>query len=38
MPMEYCDDCGAPLFPNAEGENMHTEMPEDMQDAPVHLH
>jgi len=38
MPLEYCDDCGAPLFPNAEGENMHTEMPEDMQDAPVHLH
>lgn len=34
MPLEYCDDCGAPLFPNPEGENVHTEMPEDMQDAP----
>lgn len=38
MPLEYCDDCGAPLFPNVEGENVHTEMPEDMQGAPAHLH
>lgn len=28
FPMEFCDDCGAPLFPNREGELVHTEMPE----------
>jgi len=34
MPIEYCDDCGAPLFPSPEGENVHAELPEEMQDAP----
>jgi hypothetical protein len=34
MPMEYCDDCGAPLFPSPEAENVHAELPEEMQDAP----
>jgi hypothetical protein len=34
MPVEYCDDCGAPLFPSPEGENVHAELPEDMLDAP----
>ncbi len=38
MPLEYCDDCGAPLFPNADGENVHAELPEDMQGAPAPLH
>ncbi len=38
MPLEYCDDCGAPLFPNPEGENEHSELPEDFQGAPAHLH
>lgn len=39
MPIEYCDDCGAPLFPSPEGENVHAEMPEELQDAPpAHLH
>lgn len=39
MPLEYCDDCGAPLFPNPEGENVHTELPEDMQqETPARLH
>ena len=38
MPLEYCDDCGAPLFPNPEGENVHTELPEDLQGAPAQLH
>ena len=23
-----CDNCGAPLFPNREGELVHAEMPE----------
>ena len=38
MPLEYCEDCGAPLFPNAEGENVHAELPEDMQGTPAQLH
>ena len=29
FPMEFCDDCGAPLFPNAEAELVHAEMPEE---------
>ena len=28
FPMEFCDDCGAPLFPNREGELVHAELPE----------
>ncbi len=38
MPLEYCDDCGAPLFPNPEGENVHAELPEEMRGTPTHLH
>ena len=38
MPLEYCDDCGAPLFPNADGENVHAELPEDMAGTPAQLH
>lgn len=38
MPLEYCDDCGAPLFPNPEGESVHSELPEEMQGVPTHLH
>ncbi len=34
MPMEYCDDCGTPLFPNAEGEMVHPEMPESEDTVP----
>lgn len=36
---EYCDDCGAPLFPNVDGESVHSEMPELENDMPpAHLH
>jgi hypothetical protein len=28
FPMEFCDDCGAPMFPNIDGEMVHAEMPE----------
>lgn len=28
FPMEFCDDCGAPMYPNTEGELVHAEMPE----------
>ncbi|MFA7270507.1 MAG: DUF2863 family protein [Sterolibacterium sp.] len=39
LTMEYCDDCGAPLYPNPEGEPVHAELPEEQADAvPRHLH
>ncbi|MGZ5818379.1 MAG: DUF2863 family protein [Burkholderiaceae bacterium] len=38
FPMEFCDDCGAPLFPDAESELMHAEMPEDVPQSTGHFH
>lgn len=39
FPMEYCDDCGTPLYPSPEGEVVHVEMPEEEgQTLPKHLH
>ena len=39
FPMEYCDDCGAPLYPNPEGEPTHAELPEEQAEAaPRQLH
>jgi hypothetical protein len=39
FPMEYCDDCGAPLYPDPNGEPVHAEMPEDHEGThPTHLH
>jgi hypothetical protein len=39
MPLEYCEDCGAPLFPNLDGEPTHTEEPEpEGAGAPMQLH
>jgi hypothetical protein len=39
FPLEWCDDCGAPLFPNPEGEPAHAEMPEEQgEPMPRHLH
>jgi Protein of unknown function (DUF2863) len=35
---EYCDDCGAPLFPNDEQELAHTELPEDLEVEPPQFH
>ena len=29
FPMEFCDDCGAPLFADSTGNLVHAEMPED---------
>ncbi|HET7776813.1 MAG TPA: DUF2863 family protein [Azospira sp.] len=37
FPFEFCDDCGAPLYPNGEGELMHTEMPEEQAEQPPRL-
>ncbi len=38
FPMEFCDDCGAPMFPNTEGELVHAELPEQAAETPQHLH
>ncbi|HYC38411.1 MAG TPA: DUF2863 family protein [Usitatibacter sp.] len=35
---EYCDDCGAPLFANAEGEIVHAELPEEADTQAAHFH
>ncbi len=38
FPPEYCDDCGAPLFCDADEEMVHAEMPEDAGQNTGHLH
>jgi hypothetical protein len=38
FPLEYCEECGAPLFPNPEGEIVHAEFPEEGEKILVHLH
>ena len=38
FPMEFCDDCGAPLFPNREAELVHAEMPEQAAASSQALH
>jgi hypothetical protein len=35
---EYCEDCGAPLFPSPAGEVVHAEMPEDAPPEATHFH
>ncbi len=35
---EYCEDCGAPLFANAEGEIVHAELPEEADLQAAHFH
>jgi len=39
FPMEYCDECGAPMYPSPEGEAVHAELPEEQaEQMPKHLH
>ena len=38
FPMEYCDDCGSPMYANADGELAHLEMPESVATQPSILH
>lgn len=38
LPPEYCEDCGAPYFPNPLGELVHAELPEDAEAAPAKFH
>lgn len=35
FPLEFCDDCGAPMFPNPAGHSVHAEAPEDADDQPA---
>lgn len=35
---EFCEDCGAPYFPNPNGEMVHAELPADAETAPSHFH
>lgn len=35
FPLEYCDDCGAPMFPNPTGHAVHAEPPEDAEEQPA---
>ncbi|HEY0297042.1 MAG TPA: DUF2863 family protein [Bordetella sp.] len=35
---EFCEDCGAPYFPNPLGELVHAELPEDAASTPAHFH
>ncbi|AMP00520.1 hypothetical protein CAter282_2670 [Collimonas arenae] len=36
--MEFCDDCGTPLYPDREGDLVHPEMPEDAPTGSAHFH
>jgi hypothetical protein len=40
LPAEFCSDCGAPYYPNAESELVHAELPLDDEEhsAPHQLH
>ncbi|MDR3426998.1 MULTISPECIES: DUF2863 family protein [Silvimonas] len=40
FPLDYCDDCGAPLYPTPDSELLHAEPPEEETQAevPRHLH
>ena len=38
FPFEFCDDCGAPLYPNVEGESVHPELPEQATESSQVLH
>lgn len=38
LPLEYCDDCGSPYFPNPLGELVHANLPEDASEGPAHFH
>lgn len=38
FPLEFCEDCGAPHFPDPLGEMHHPELPEEIDVTPIHLH
>ncbi len=32
LPLEFCEDCGAPLFPNLSGDFLHPQMPQHVEE------
>jgi hypothetical protein len=35
---EFCEDCGAPLYPNQRGDIVHIDAPEDAEPVNPHFH
>jgi Protein of unknown function (DUF2863) len=38
MDPEFCEDCGAPMYPNQRGDVVHVEAPEDAEPLSQHFH
>ncbi|WP_334186774.1 DUF2863 family protein [Noviherbaspirillum sp.] len=38
FPLEFCEDCGAPLYPDPDAELVHAEMPDDAPTGTGHFH
>ncbi|MCB5362234.1 DUF2863 family protein [Pusillimonas sp. CC-YST705] len=38
FPLDACEDCGAPYFPDPLGDMQHPELPEEIDVTPIHLH
>ena len=38
FPMEFCDDCGAPLYADLDADLVHAEMPDDTPQTSTHFH
>lgn len=38
FPMEFCDDCGAPLYADPQADLVHAEFPEETDKPRTHLH
>ncbi len=38
FPLEYCEDCGAPMFADPGGDLVHAELPEEAEPPQAHLH
>lgn len=38
FPLEFCDDCGAPLFADPVGDLVHAELPDETEAPRAHLH
>ncbi|GAB4180718.1 MAG: DUF2863 family protein [Rhodocyclaceae bacterium] len=38
LPVEYCEDCGGPLYADPDGHVVHAQMPEQAEAPPAHLH
>jgi hypothetical protein len=38
FPLDFCEDCGAPLYPDPDAELVHAELPEDAPAGTGHFH